>query len=205
MKTIGMFVVSMVAFGCVDEAPELEDQDGEGGGGKADLPWRSGPLDHAGIVEVTTIMLASTPVELVLDTYNENDPFQIRRTQLAQIFADRLAAFDADDGRRDWDADDASAWVSRISTGNYLIIDTSKPCDFFDPQTYLEIERSRFLGVEHATCGGRMPNEDALDVTMNFLTRGPAASVHDTDALRDGVDHATQTAEASFPYLAEMN
>jgi hypothetical protein len=206
MKTIGVLLgVSVFALGCVAEPAVIEDDEEEGPGGKGDLPWRSGTLDHAGIVEVTTIMLASVPVDPILDPFNEQDPFLIRRVQFASTFARRLAAFDAADGRTDWTGDQAASWVNRISTGNYLIVDTSKPCDFFDPQTYLEIERAKLLGFPHETCGGRMPNEDALDVTMNFLTRGPAASVHDTGAIRDGVDHATQSSEARFPYLAEMN
>jgi hypothetical protein len=50
-----------------------------------------------------------------------------------------------------------------------------------------------------------MPNEDALDVTLNFLIRGPGSSVEDTDAFHDGVDQATQPSTDTFPYLAEMN
>ena len=84
-------------------------------------------------------------------------------------------------------------------------MDTSKPCDFDDPHTYLEIERAQLTGEEHQTCGGRMPNEDALDVTLAFLIGGPAASAQDSDAIRDGVDGATRASLPTFPYLAELN
>ena len=50
-----------------------------------------------------------------------------------------------------------------------------------------------------------MPNEDAMDVTLNFLIRGPSASAQDREAIRDGVSQATKKATASFPYLAELN
>lgn len=50
-----------------------------------------------------------------------------------------------------------------------------------------------------------MPNEDAMDVTLNFLIRGPSASMYDADALTDGVDEATKPSTDAFPYLAEMN
>ena len=90
-------------------------------------------------------------------------------------------------------------------SANYLVVDTSKPCDFTDPHTYLEIERAQLTGRTHTTCGGRMPNEDALDVTLNFLVRGPAASAQDADAITDGVDQATKKSTDTFPYLADMN
>ena len=60
-------------------------------------------------------------------------------------------------------------------------------------------------GEAHTTCGGRMPNEDVLDVTFNFLARGPTASATDADAIGDGIDQATQLASDSFPYLADIN
>ena len=52
---------------------------------------------------------------------------------------------------------------------------------------------------------GRMPNEDALDVTLNWLIRGPGASSEDEDAFSDGVDQATHRSTDTFPYLAELN
>ena len=104
-----------------------------------------------------------------------------------------------------WKQDQIATWTTRVSNGNCLIVDRSKPCDYYQPHTYLEIERAQLTGKPYATCGGRMPNEDALDVTLNFLIRGPAASAQDADAIRDGVDHATKQATDSFPYLTEMN
>jgi len=120
-------------------------------------------------------------------------------------FAKNLVKFDGIDGKTDWTTDQAAKWVSRMSSANFQVIDTSKPCDFDDPHTYLEIERAALTGTDHKTCGGRMPNEDALDVTMNFLVRGPAASAGDEGAISDGVDQATQKSESTFPYLADLN
>jgi hypothetical protein len=162
-------------------------------------------VDHAAIVEVTTMMLAGKPTASILDPYNQEDPFAITSATFVETFADRLEAFDAYDGETDWSPEQSSAWTARVAAGNYLVVDTSKPCDFNDPHTYLEIERAQLTGREHATCGGRMPNEDALDVTLNFLIRGPAASAQDEGALSDGVDQATHESVDSFPYLAEMN
>jgi hypothetical protein len=164
-----------------------------------------GAVDHAAIVEVTTMMLGDVPdFPTVLDPYNQSDPFRISGAY-AGAFDRRLRNFDAMDGKEDWSEEQRSAWVRRVSAGNYVIVDTSKPCDFRNPHTYLEIERSRIAGREHETCGGRMPNEDALDVTVNWLIRGPRASATDPEAIHDGVDRATQTSATTFPYLAEMN
>lgn len=104
-----------------------------------------------------------------------------------------------------WSADQASRWTARLAGGNYIVVDTSKPCSYDAPHTYLEIERAQLTGKSHTTCGGRMPNEDAMDVTLNFLIRGPAATDQDPNAIGDGVDRATKLATNTFPYLAEMN
>jgi hypothetical protein len=170
-----------------------------------DLLLRKGSVDHAALVEGATMMLAGGPTDGLLDQYNQEDPFGIRGDSYAPTFTRRLAQFDGIDGNTDWQADQASAWTSRLATGNFVVVDTSMPCDFDNPHTYLEIERAVLTGKDHATCGGRMPNEDALDVTLNFLVRGPRASALDEEALHDGVDSATQKATNAFPYLAEMN
>ena len=199
-------LVSLVAtYGC---AAQQEEQDPAASGGDTsedELILRKGSVDHAAIVEVTTMMLAGGPLDSLLDPYNQEDPFAIRPASFTGTFAERLKSFDAYDKKTDWKPEQAAAWAARVSAGNYLVVDTSKPCDFKNPHTYLEIERAHMTGREHTTCGGRMPNEDALDVTMNFLVRGPAASALDREALHDGVDRATQLATDSFPYLAERN
>jgi hypothetical protein len=189
------------AYGCSGKSDDPAGGDQE----EDQLILRKGSVDHAGIVEASTMMLAGGPTDGVLDPYNQEDPFGIRAETYVPTFAKRLAQFDGIDGKTDWQPDQITTWTSRVAAGNYLVVDTSMPCDFADPHTYLEIERAQLTGRDHATCGGRMPNEDALDVTLNFLVRGPAASVSDDDALHDGVEQATQKSADSFPYLAEMN
>jgi hypothetical protein len=172
-----------------------------------DLSFGAGSVDHAAIVEVTTMMLVGDPTEFatVLDPYNQDDPFKIRSTSYVQPFMRNLTKFDNSDNHIDWTQDQAATWTSRVAAGNYLVIDTSMPCDFANPHTYLELERAQMTGRAHTTCGGRMPNEDALDVTVNFLVRGPAASAEDDNAIHDGVEEATKQASNTFPYLGEMN
>ncbi len=211
MKTTKLWAFGLLtlvaAYGCAtaeddgsDEPASAESED--------ELILRRGSVDHAAIVEVTTMMLVgSNPTEFatVLDPYNQDDPFKIRSTSFAGPFARNLAKFDIYDGRTDWKPEQSATWISRVAAGNYLVVDTSKPCDFANQRTYLEIERAQMTGRAHTTCGGRMPNEDALDVTLNFLIRGPAASAQDENAIRDGVDRATKQATDTFPYLGEMN
>lgn len=166
-----------------------------------------GSVDHAAIVESTTMQLTQgmTDFGSTLDPYNQSDPFNIRQDDYKEGFLTNIAKFDKEDGKTDWTDAQATAWATRMSTANYQVFDLSKPCNFDEPHSYLEIERAQLTGKDHATCGGRHPNEDAMDVTLNFLIRGPAASEQDANAIRDGVYQATKKATSEFPYLGEMN
>ena len=170
-----------------------------------------GSVDNAGMVEMGTILLttASNPlIDSSLDAFNQEDPFALAATAAPgyrTAFASNLAKFDKIDGKPDWSAPQTTKWIARLAS-NYQVLDTSKPCgDFGDQHTYLEIERAMLNDKAHTTCGGRMPNEDVLDVTFNFLARGPAASATGDEAIGDGIDQATQLATDAFPYLADIN
>jgi hypothetical protein len=209
MKTsiLGAVVLASLAaaYGCSSQADSTPPDQSEDRIGLV-----SGKVDHAAIVEITTMMLIKTPtnappLDSALDPFNESDPFHLSAGTYQAQFAENLGKFDAYDGKQDWTDAQAATWTSRVGSGNFLVLDTSKPCNFDDPHTYLEIERAQLTGQDHATCGGRMPNEDAFDVTANFLARGPGASVSDDDAVTDGVDQATQRSAAQFPFLADIN
>lgn len=209
MKTMKIFALGMLSlvaiWGCTQQTEEeAEPEDSEDA-----LIGFKGSVDNVGVVEATTIMLTTTayapPVDSALDAYNQADPFRIGAGSYRDAFARNLVKFDQIDGRTDWKPEQATKWVARMASANYQVVDTSKPCNFADPHTYLEIERATLTGNAHTTCGGRMPNEDALDVTMNFLARGPAALATGEGAISDGVDQATKKATNTFPYLAEMN
>src|SRR5262249_4658737 len=122
MLTLGALSL-VLAYGCTEATPTSDNQEDP-------LILRTGNVDHAAIVEVTTMMLADGPTSGVLDPYNEEDPFAIKGSSYAPVFAKRLASFDAYDGKKDWTAAQSKAWVSRVSTSNYLVVDTTKPCDF---------------------------------------------------------------------------
>jgi hypothetical protein len=206
IKTFALGILSLLAvYGCGQSAPDkstnppnTEDQ----------LIGFKGNVDHAGLVEGATIMLTTAsfaPLDPALDAFNHEDPFNVVGKSFKDAFAQNLAKFDAIDGKTDWSPEQTATWIARVGSGNYQVVDTSKPCNFADPHTYLEIERAQLTGTEHKTCGGRTPNEDAFDVTVNFLARGPTASAQDEGALSDGVDQATQKSVGTFPYLAELN
>ncbi len=172
-----------------------------------DLVMFPGSVDHAGVVESTTMMLVSgvSDFATVLDAYNQDDPFALKTANYQAAFAKNLRKFDVRDGKSEWSTEQITAFSTRMASGNYQVIDTSMPCDYANPHTYLEIERAQLTGGRHQTCGGRMPNEDAMDVTLNFLIRGPAADITGEGALRDGVDQATHKSTDAFPYLADLN
>lgn len=202
-----MKFVKLWAFAALSLVACAASQGGSDGAADSnqDLALRSGNIDSAAIVEVGTMMLASQPIDLDLDHYNAQDPFAIQGAQFVPTYQQRLAQFDNIDGKTDWTDAQRSAWLNHITSGNYQLIDTSKPCDWENPHTYLEIERSQMLGKAHETCGGRMPNEDVLDVTVTMLVKGPSVTAEDEDAVHDGVSQATKPSEAAFPYIAEMN
>ncbi len=132
------------------------------------------------------------------DVYNRQDPFNIDPGQHAETLRANFLGYDMADGKADWTEENAARWVARMSTGNYLIVDTSKPCTFGKP-SYLDLEREQMFGTPHTTCGGRTPPEDALDVTYNLLLRGKPEKAAD---IGDGVDELQKPATTTFPYLA---
>lgn len=199
VKVWALLALSLVACAASEGPSDDVDQSND------ELALRRGNIDSAAVAESSTMMQADNPFSFQLDGYNAEDPFAIRPAAFLPTFKERLARFDGYDGKADWTPEQADAWTARMASSNYLLIDTSKPCDYANPHTYLEIERAHLTGKEHETCGGRMMNEDVLDATANFLIRGPGASHHDDDTLTDGVDQPTQKSADTFPYLAEMN
>ena len=210
MRSLKLLTLSLVvlagAFGC--SAASDDDGTDPNAVSEDQLILGHGSVDHAAIVESTTMQLIDNAVvdfPEVLDPYNQSDPFNISPAKFRAAYLKNIAKFDNEDGKADWTPEQTTAWATRMSTGNYQVVDLSKPCNFDDPHSYLEIERAQLTGKDHTTCGGRHPNEDAMDVTLNFLIRGPSASDQDEGAIRDGVSQATHKATRAFPYLAEHN
>ena len=165
-------------------------------------------IDHAAMVEVSTVMLTADTLTLVLDEkldrFNQEDPFKIDGEPYRHVFEKHFEHFDGYDRHVDWLPEQAEVWLSRVSSANYLVLDSSKPCAF-GARTFLDVERGVFTGEPHETCGGRMPNDDALDTVMTWLVRGPSVSVDSEEAVSDGVSQATKLSTDTFPYLAAPN
>jgi hypothetical protein len=111
----------------------------------------TGNVDQAAIGETTNGLLAPPFASNLSDQYNVEDPFAISGTGYASAMTMRLQGFDAIDGHTDWTTAQIASYVGRMSTSNYLILDTSMPCDFANPHTYLEIERAQLTGGAHLT------------------------------------------------------
>jgi hypothetical protein len=197
LGTLGL-VMALAPLGCGADDASTED----------DELRREPGIDHAAMVEVSTVMLTADTLTLVLDEnldkFNQEDPFKIVGAPYKPVFQKHFAHFDGYDRKTDWTAEQSKLWLTRVTTGNYLVLDASKPCPF-GSHTFLDVERDAFTGKPHQTCGGRMPNDDALDTVMTWLVRGPSTPVDSEDAVSDGVTQATKLSTDTFPYLAAPN
>jgi hypothetical protein len=98
----------------------------------------------------------------------------------------------------DWPPDEhGNHPLTELLLADFLVVDTSKP---FTDGGYLEIERALLAGRAHTTCGGRPLNDDIVDILYTLLVGGV-----DGPPISDGVDHATQSAGRTFPYLCRPN
>ena len=115
IKKLAFGILSLFAvYGCQSDtqdapAPPSDDQ----------LVGFAGSVDHAAIVEGTTVMLTTdqnlTVLDAALDTYNQEDPFRIG-PGFRETFAANLIKFDASDGKRDWTPAQSAIWIDRLST-----------------------------------------------------------------------------------------
>ena len=74
------------------------------------------------------------------------------------------------------------------------MVDVSKP---YAHDTYFAIEQALIRGEPVVGSGGRVPNDDVMDVIYTLLIKGG-----NTPQVRDGVDRPTRLATDVFPYLA---
>jgi hypothetical protein len=135
------------------------------------------------------------------DLYNAEDAFALGpdyvRAYRARLNAN-LAFFDRLDGATDWPPDEQGNHpLTELLLADFLVVDTSKP---FTNGGFLEIERAVLAGRPHTTSGGRPLNDDIVDTLYTLLVGGL-----DGPRISDGVDHATQPAGRTFPYLRRPN
>ena len=135
------------------------------------------------------------------DLYNAEDAFALR-PDYAGAYRARLNAnlpfFDRLDGSIDWPPnEEGNHPLTKLLLADFLVVDTSKP---FTDGGFLEIERAVLSGRPHTTCGGRPLNDDIVDILYTLLVGGA-----DGPPISDGVDHGTQPAGRTFPYLCRPN
>ena len=119
------------------------------------------------------MMQADNPFSFQLDGYNVEDPFAIKPAAFIGTFRAPRASMAFYDGKTDWTPEQADEWNKPHGDCQLSLSSTSKPCDYQNPHTYLEIEKAHLTGKRHQTCGGRMMNEDVLDATANFAFAAP--------------------------------
>ncbi len=164
-------------------------------------------LERVGRVEIKNQLLTEYGVDTVnrdldlRDLYNQEDPFQLAPYYVGAYRARlnaNLAVLDGIDGKIDWPLQpDGTHPLTELLLGDYQVVDVAKP---YAEDSYLEIERALLQGHAHETCGGRLLNDDAIDMNFTFIVtagNGPRIS--------DGVDQVTVRASQSFPYLAPPN
>lgn len=164
-------------------------------------------LEHTARAELKNFIMSDRQFDPVnrdieiRDLYNSEDAFGLSPYYLdayrARLNAN-LARYDGMDGKTDWPL---TARGQHPLTGfllaDFMVIDVSKP---FSEDSYLEIDRAVLAGRAHQTCGGRPLNDDIVDKLFTLLVGGV-----DGPRISDGVDHATQPATRSFPYLVSPN
>jgi hypothetical protein len=165
-------------------------------------------IERVGRPEVKNLMLAPKqfdPVNRDLeirDLYNMEDAFHLAGGYLGAYRARlnaNLAFWDGLDGKADWPTgENGSHPLTELVLADFLVVDVSKP--YTEHGSFLEIELAALRGEAHETCGGRAPNDDVMDTIFTTLINAGNGPV-----IRDGVDHATQPASSTFPYLAPPN
>src|SRR5215203_3523808 len=165
-------------------------------------------IERVGRPEVKNMMLAPKqfdPVNRDLeirDLYNMEDAFELadgyQGAYRARLDAN-LAFWDGLDGKTDWPTGGNGAHpLTELVLADYLVVDVGKP--YVEEGSFLEIERAAGEGRRNETCGGRTLNDDVMDRIFTLLVNARKGPI-----IRDGVDHATQPAGRTFPYLAPAN
>ncbi len=165
-------------------------------------------IERVGRPEVKNMMLAPKQFDTVnrdleiRDLYNMEDAFELAEgyqgAYRARLNAN-LAFWDGLDGKADWPTDaNGGHGLTELVLADFLVVDVTKP--YCEQGSFLEIELAARRGEAHRTCGGRALNDDVMDTIFTQLVNAGNGPV-----IRDGVDHASRPASASFPYLADPN
>jgi hypothetical protein len=150
-----------------------------------------------------------------LDSFSGADSAGSKEDRIVQEITNGLRLMDHSDGHDDFTDEDLAAWVALFKE-DALLVDVSKPCGV-DPDpsaagdsthSYLDIEKEMVdKDHVHATCGGRTPKDDTVDVFMTFAIThkdwhpGAKDWKSTPEHVGDLIDNAS-AATNTFPYLA---
>ncbi len=190
-----------------------------GDGGDASVPedaseagFGLGQVNRAGRPLVSVLLVPGS----LQDGYNDQPSFT---TDLPRVYQDaigsRIAEFDTlvlvEGGPPDpVDWPDGGVLLPML-LADTLLVDTALPCAGTDGgffASYLDVEREAFpLGPPHThtTCGGRTPNEPAVDESLTLLVKGSRQEGDGGAQVTQGVAGPTRPATTVFPYLAPPN
>lgn len=165
-------------------------------GTDAPAPLPTGIIDRIGRPAVATALITGPNKDAYNKTETYASPFPMtfqKDVNDSLIFVDML------DGTANWALTGGVHPLRDPLLGDFLIVDTSKPCP--DKGSYLDVELF-VLGLRttpNTTCGGRTLNDDVMDTTLTALVTKLASPV------KDNVNEATKPATNTFPYLAAPN
>jgi hypothetical protein len=154
-------------------------------------------IDRIGRPEITNITMTNNGREEIRDLYNAQKPFDLEGNNIEmfrQRLRDNIQFYDQINNTSEWTTPSGNQ-LAEILLNDFLVVDVSKP---FTQATYFDIEYSILKGRPYTTCGGRVPNDDIIDVILTMLVNGGNEPM-----IRDGVDGPTRLASEVFPYLAE--
>lgn len=205
--------VSLAAAGCGDDSTASTMD-------MATSPFPAAPtigstmLDRMGRAGVNTALTDpfftdKTMHDAKEDAYNKAPPSMW--PSFADQFATALAVYDGldgicgnqplyDDSKADGGAAGAYGTLAGILANDQLLLDTRvATCD--PTKNYLAVEVGVITGGAPASCGGRTPLDDAIDVTYAAVSGGILSGVAVVNGVTADGDGANAATLSSFPYL----
>jgi hypothetical protein len=155
-------------------------------------------LDRLGRPEITNVSLNAQKGERDLrDLFNNEQSFAMKKENKI-LYAERLkhniGYFDRLDSNVNWDKESRKKLVD-ILVDDFLVIDLSKDCH---KDSFLQIEKALVEGRDYDSCGGRLLEDDIMDILYNTYIHANKSE----NLVSDGVSKPYKTPLKVFPYVA---
>ena len=150
--------------------------------------------------------------------YHAEDAFKISPDHIEhyqRFFKKGLLLLDQMDSSKEHDLDwnynigSEHPFIQHFTNADFLIVDVTKPC-VDGMHSYLDIQMSTYFSKDSKTCGGRMPNDDVIDILQTLMINGPHrlpgwwGQASNGVVRSDGIDVAGKKAPNHFPWLYEI-